>query len=190
MRRELPGCAHADAQLSRRVVTMLFATAHDTVTLALAAWGAALSTALGLRQVIHDRRRVRVIITPTVDASVGTGYAELWGVRVVNVRQRPVEIRGIGLITPDAARYYAREVGLGGKEPPKIVPCTLTDGESVEVYFDIGTTEPRSIRGAFARDSLNHEHLARYPLRTPRARWRAWKAQRRYEKLVREREPE
>lgn len=160
-------------------------TTADLVTLIIAAWGAVISTALAGRQIVRDRRRLRIIVLPTYAAG-SQGVVELWAVRVVNIRERPIEVRSVGLVLPGGIRQFGSQVELpGGSVAPSPLPALLGDGESVHLYFGLETgLEPHSIEGAFAQDTLGREHVAHYPGRTPHKRWRAWKAEQSWRKRM------
>jgi hypothetical protein len=163
-------------------------TTADLVTLIIAAWGAVLATGLATWQLMRHRRRLRIVVLPAYDTSGPNGVVELWSVRVVNIRERPIEVRAVGLVLPGGIRQFGGQVGLYGSDAPSLLPALLGDGESVQVYFGLETgVEPDSIEGAFAQDTLGREYVAHYPGRSPRKRWRAWKAERAWRKQVEQR---
>lgn len=153
-------------------------SAGEIVTLVLAVWGAGLSTFLAVQR---GRRRIRLVLTPVIVS--GNVTEDLWAVRAINVRERPVEITMLGL-TREGRRIQERHVTLG-KRPPAELPVVLGDGQSVEVYFSEpdGLVEETTVDGAWALDTLNRLHRCRYPPRNPRARFKQWRRSRKTERL-------
>lgn len=156
------------------------------LTLIVAAWGAVLSTLLAAREVIRDRRRVKVVVLPLISMTRNGEFIDLWRVRVVNVRHRPVEIEKVGVSTRNATRYIPRTVDFDGKPTASPLPRVLADGESIAVTFLVSDEDDkRALTGGWAYDTLGREYTAAYPGRSPRAWWRARKAERRHRKFVR-----
>jgi hypothetical protein len=101
----------------------------------VASYGALLSTALAVRQVRQDRRRLRLL--PTVLVWAGhEEYLNLLEVRAICDGKRPVHVRQAGVETVGGASYL----------PMELIPTDalresrqqlLNDGESVAFYFDV-----------------------------------------------------
>jgi hypothetical protein len=159
-----------------------------SLTLAIALWGAALSTLLATRQVLSDRRRVRVVVTPMIDTTQPEGEEHVWSVRVVNVGHRPVEVLSLGVSTPNSARYHPRTAH---RNPVVHMPVALSDGQSIEQIFRISDDFTRGqVTGGWASDTLGRQYRAAYPGRSPRAKLRAWRIEVEHRKMVRRLERE
>jgi len=151
-------------------------SALEAGTLAVALWGAGLSTFLALQR---GRRRVRLVVTPVIIS--GNELRFLWSVRAINVRERPVEITMLG-VTRSGSRIQQQQATLG--EQPRVdLPVILNDGQSVEAYFPEDDPDRTDVDGAWALDTLGRLHRCRYPPRNPRARWKQWRRARRVRKL-------
>lgn len=76
----------------------LFSSGGEWLSFGLAVWGAALASVLGYQQFIRDRPGVRLRMSPMSVSFESVGSAELWEVRVVNRRKRPITVRDVGLL--------------------------------------------------------------------------------------------
>lgn len=76
-------------------------------------------------------------------------------------------------------------VDFDGEHVPSPFPATLTDGMSVEFYAR--RDRPNRVKGAWATDALDRSYKRRYPSRNPVAKWRAWRDNRRVDKMIEER---
>jgi hypothetical protein len=158
-----------------------FAT-KDYVTLGIALWGAALSTILAARQIWRGRPGVKVLITPLGAPHEDGSSRHYWWVRVVNHRERPIEITQVGLIIkaprPHGRGHYIPDVVSTKHRHPDALPATLGDGEGVTRYFkraDMSVPYSHPVVGAFARDSLDREYEGRITLGAPTSRLRRLK---------------
>jgi hypothetical protein len=157
------------------------------VTLGIAAWGAALSTVLAIRDIWRDRPRVKVKVGGLVDASDPDGVEDYWWVRVVNVRSRPLEVTAVGLRMKRPGEHYdlqpiRRRVGRGS---PEKLPVPIGPGQSVSFYFDrdgdgLGAEK---VVGAFARDMLDKTYRGRVRELTPVAVLARYRLERRLKRL-------
>ena len=165
-----------------------FAT-KDYITLALAAWGAVLSTVLGIRTVQRDKPRVKIKTIALADASdMKAGIRDLWHVRIVNVRPTPIEIEQVGLTVKhkEFDSYVPTLLGFDGNDPPFTPPLVIKHGESASFYFERNDQGMLGkVSGAWARDTLDREHVQKMRRWTPKAlreRWRTWWMNRQYDK--------
>lgn len=162
----------------------LFNTGGEWLSFGLAAWGAALASVLGYQQFVRDRPGVRLRMIPMSVSLEDGGAAELWEVRVVNHRKRPITIRDVGLLRGKDRLHVPLVDQTGATITWDLGAKILADGETVEVYM----RRESDVRGAWARDALGRRYTTRYPSRTPAARWRAWRARRGMERYLKERE--
>ncbi|MEJ7816857.1 MAG: hypothetical protein WKF53_16940, partial [Rubrobacter sp.] len=117
------------------------ATTQDYLTLALAAWGAALSTLLAARQIARDRPAVKVRVLALAvapNAARTDSGGSYWKVRAINVRARPIEIDQVGLrVRGRSYKAFVPQLRSPlARDKPATVPLTLQDGESATFYFD------------------------------------------------------
>jgi hypothetical protein len=106
----------------------------DLVSGLIAVYAASVSSYLGYRQIIRDRRRIEVFCRPVVEPSRdGSGMEGYIGVRVVNVGHRPVEIIEVWFDFPDGMSAQLTTV-----DSPRwsSLPSVLNDGASVTARFD------------------------------------------------------
>jgi hypothetical protein len=110
------------------------------VAAALAIYGAALSTLLAIRQILRDRRRLRITYDAPLAWSTG-GAGEppfiftIFAIRVSNERERPVQVESVYVVTEGGSRYHPKRVvppGTARTHRPM-----LTDGDSADYYFDL-----------------------------------------------------
>jgi hypothetical protein len=106
----------------------------DLVSGLIAVYAASVSSYLGYRQLIRDRRRIVVFCRPVREpSSDGSGMEGYIGVRVVNVGHRPVEIIEVWFDFPDGMSAQLKTV-----DSPRWsdLPSVLSDGASVTARFD------------------------------------------------------
>lgn len=103
----------------------------DFFTLAIAVWGAGLSTFNLVEGLRRERRRVRIIQTAAFYAYPGQGLgAPMMALEIVNHGHRPVVINAPQMRLPDG-----RHMALWNADSSHEFPKNLTDGESVTVRF-------------------------------------------------------
>jgi hypothetical protein len=117
------------------------AAAKDFSLLALALYGAILSTINWRLAARRDARRIKVVMgaaMPALGSRVGPPYAK---VEAINVGHRAVMIDILTLELPSGARMFtAYGSGIAGLESTRL-PASLNDGESAQYivsYEDIG----------------------------------------------------
>jgi hypothetical protein len=102
--------------------------AKDLVVLALALYGAILST-INWRALRKDARQIKVAlgtVMPTCGSRPGPAYAKI---EAINVGQRAVSIDILTLELPSGARMFTPySTGIAGLESTRL-PATLEDGE-------------------------------------------------------------
>lgn len=164
------------------------AAERDWLALGVAAYGAAVASALAAIQILRDRPGVRLVLTPTnVNYESDGSYRDFLGVRVVNHRKRPITLRAGGLFDEQGHRRQSPIVDLDvpdGRSNP--FPKTLTDGEGFEFYVPV-TALGNNLPEAWVEDELGRTFKSR-PSRNPLRRWKEWRIRRRFEKVVRERQ--
>jgi hypothetical protein len=109
----------------------------DLLTLGIALWGAGLSSALGLREVWSDKRRLKVRCNEAVAALPDGTTADFIIVSVVNVGKRLVEVKSAGLSMSDRLQF-TQPVSRTGMNP---FGRKLADGESADFMFDRDAVE-------------------------------------------------
>ncbi len=107
--------------------------------IAVAAYGAGLSTLLAIHQFRRERRRIHISIRPTfwVGESAEKSY-EVLEVQAVNDGHRPVEIRQAGVVTIRGTIYHPSWVVL---DESRKAPRLIADGESVVFHFKVESFE-------------------------------------------------
>lgn len=145
--------------------------AGQLVTLALAVWGAVLSTFVAVRQLRRDRPTLRLFVSPTAHPSGRLEAA--WRVRVANPSARPIEVTTVALVDHNGLQASMEdpvppiEVRVQGRVVPSL-PVILGDGESVEVTLPEPLPE-RVPRGAWAFDSFHRLHFVAFPPKRSKA---------------------
>jgi hypothetical protein len=158
---------------------------RDWLVFGLAAYGAALSSVLAFRQFVRDRPGVTLRIVPVVSEEAEGRIVERWMVRIVNHRQRPISIDGAGVLVENGAQLQSPYVDVEGNAVNFPFPQTLTDGQHVRVFKKVIATKSADVTGAWAQDALGRIYTVRYPSRSPRARWRAWRLNRKLKRALR-----
>jgi hypothetical protein len=155
-------------------------------TLIIAAYGAVVSSGVALYQFLRDRPGVRVFISPSTTIIDGADdrHVEIWRIRFVNHRKRPITIEEGGILLPGNLQLPALSVDHLGEKVPYPFPMTLGDGESQLVQVS-RNDELIDVRGAWARDALDRVYKARYPSRRPLRRIKAWQENREFKKRMR-----
>lgn len=164
------------------------AEGRDWLAFAVALYGAVVASGVAIYQFVRDRPGVKVVLMSVVAASdQRDDLVDLWTIRVVNHRKRPITIESAGLLVERKVHLHPMVVDFDGEKATSPFPVTLTDGMSVQFY--VMRKEQERVRGAWARDALSRSFEARYPSRNPRVRWRDWRTRRRVNKMLRERRP-
>ena len=112
-------------------------TTSDIITLAIAIYGAFISTILGVKELRRERRSIKIMLQHV--------YPQEWAtVVVVNNGFRPVTIESIGLSIQGEDPKYKNHYenipfeGLIASDETRgnfPLPCKLDDGESVEIFL-------------------------------------------------------
>lgn len=106
----------------------------DIVTVVLAAWGAVLATILGVREIMQESRKIKIILEH-ID------FYETFQIRIINVGHRPITIAEIGLDVPiDEKRKdwdsAPANVLIDTDDPEyKPLPVTIEDGKQIVIKF-------------------------------------------------------
>jgi hypothetical protein len=100
----------------------------ETLTLIIALWGGVLSTILAIRELMKDRRSLKIIFE-------SVHWIETFRILITNTAERPITITGINLALEDKegrgvdqirpSAYWATE----GSYAPPALPLSLKDGE-------------------------------------------------------------
>jgi hypothetical protein len=152
-------------------------TGIQLATIIIAAYGAVLSTILGLIQLVRGTRGIAVSCRIAVRAPPTGGTWEFVVVQAVNKRSRPVTIVEAGL-RMNNQRFFTQAVSKIGRKP---LPAKLDFGDAVEVSFDLPELEkvmaekrPErfTLTRAFVRDAEGKEYDSRLP-RILREKWPA-----------------
>lgn len=130
----------------------------EAITLIIAIYGAALSTALGVMQFIRGTRRIVVRCSIAIAGGFLEGPHEFVVIKAVNKRPRPVTVAAAGLRMSDG-QYFTQAASRMGRQP---LPIKLDVGDAVAIYFDMPEVErvmnerrPARIKltAAFVRDA-------------------------------------
>jgi hypothetical protein len=160
---------------------------RDWLAFAVGAYGAVVASCVAIYQFYRDRPGVKLVLRAiTAVSEKNPEPVELWGIRVVNHRKRPITIQEVG-VSRGRLRISGLPVDFYGERVTDPFPAMLEDGGAVEVYINrndgFGT-----VTGAWARDALDHPYKCRFPNRNPRERWREWRNERAVDRMVRDRE--
>jgi hypothetical protein len=137
-------------------------------TFIIAAYGAALSTFLGLIQLVRGTRGIAVYCRSAVAAPPSGEIWEFVVVRAVNKRARPVTITEAGLRISDG-NFFTQGASNMGRKP---LPTKLGFGDAIEIYFDLPELEKvmaekrparATLTRAFVRDAEGKEYASRLP---------------------------
>jgi len=111
----------------------------DDITLVLAIWGAALSTVLGVLEIIkfvqgtlHNKRRLKVSFHPEISGSPDGEPRMYIRIYIVNVGHRPVQLISAGLLLKNGIEYDQTK-NYDGKDN---LPKKLEDGEPYSFLLD------------------------------------------------------
>jgi hypothetical protein len=160
---------------------------RDWLAFAAALYGALVATGVAVYQFVRDKPGVKIVISGL--ASVREGREEildLWDIRVVNHRKRPITIESAGLLIERKLHLHPILVDIDGEKTDSPFPVTLTDGMTAQFYARRDNSG--RVKGAWATDALNRSFESRYPSRDPRVRWQDWRNRRRVDKMIQERE--
>ena len=115
----------------------------EVVTLAIALYGAVLSSIVVGRAIWAERRRVKLVVKPIwwQESRGGGNYVilPLIRLRVVGEGRRPAHVRQAHVITAGGSHFHPRTVTPkdGGNSPPAL----LADGDSVAFYWNVRSFE-------------------------------------------------
>ena len=140
----------------------------EIATLILAAYGATLSTLLGLRDILRGTRRIGVHCSMGLSAPPQGGLLDLVAIQSVNKHPRPVTIVAAG-IEMSNRRFFTQAASSMGRMP---LPIKLEFGEAVNLYFDLPelrrvmaekVNAGAKLISAFVRDAEGKEYTCRLP---------------------------
>lgn len=144
----------------------------EAVALGVGLWGAALSTTLAVRQIVRERRRLRLIATNVLyvdqDDHGGFRFLEVLQILAHNDGSRPVMAFQAGVVTQDGTHYHPRRVDLHRGRQALEPPCMLQDGETASFYFDLLSFEGSTPKAVWVQDAA----MNRYQKRLSRKRQR------------------
>lgn len=161
---------------------------RDWLVFAIGVYGAIVATLTALYQFVRERPGVKVVLTPiTWMRQDAEKPLDLWEIRVVNHRKRPITIKVAGLLRRPGVHAQGHLVNLDGERVEDPFPVTLADGEALELLIRRDGVFHDSF-GAWARDALDRAYHCRYPSRNPRTRWIAWRERRAVDRYIKERE--
>jgi hypothetical protein len=151
---------------------------RDWLVFAIGAYGAIVATLTALYQFVRERPGVKVVLTPISWVAEDAEEAvDLWEVRVVNHRKRPITIQDSGLLRARRVLSHGFLLNRDGERVEDPFPVSLADGEAVAIFIDRAGIFSDAI-GAWARDALNRVYYCRFPSRDPRTRFSAWRRRR------------
>ena len=140
----------------------------EAIALLVAAYGAVLSTILGITQLRQEKRKLRVSCRLDITSLPGGEMVDLVCIDVVNTGHRPVEVKTAGLLMSNGHLFTEAASKVGPMPLPKI----LQDGESVTIFFDLPKAKlairDADIPGlrfarAIVRDAEGREHSSDVP---------------------------
>lgn len=144
----------------------------DDLTFILAIWGAALSTLLGILEVIkfaqgviQNRRRLRVSFHPEISASPQGEPRMYIRVYSVNVGHRPIQLISAGLVLQNGIQYEQTK-NYNGKDN---LPKKLEDGEPYSFFLDYTLALEATRKGiedfkeVFIQDAQGKRYTSKIP---------------------------
>jgi hypothetical protein len=143
----------------------------EWVTFAIAAYAALLSTGVAIHQYVRGQPGVKVGFRATYVVTT-KGVRDLWTIRVVNHRERPIEIRAVGLTRADKIDIYREFVDIHGDPAGVTFPFTLGDGQGKDLY--VVRDDNERVKKAWARDNRDRRYLGRRPIVLPYRRIKGW----------------
>lgn len=153
------------------------------LTLGIAGYAAILSTVVFVNQFVRGRPGVKVRLRAVVVVRQSNGVNDYWTIRIVNHRERPIEIRAAGLSLANRTDLYPEFVDLEGHAVgtgEALFPLSLADGQSKDLTVR-RNDEGEKVLKAWARDSLDRRYASRRQILWPHRRFKAWRARRNWE---------
>jgi hypothetical protein len=140
---------------------------NDYITPIIAVWGAILSTALAIREILKDRRYVKVDCRMSIAVSNLGKPLEFVSIDVVNTGQRPIQIKKAGLLLNTDELFFQIK-SMAGYIP---LPKKLEDSESLSINFDLdqvgkaieNTNGKKWYTKAIIEDSEGKKYTTRLP---------------------------
>lgn len=141
----------------------------EIITFLIAIYGALLSTVIAVREVMKDKRRVKVVCRYAF--AFPPGSKDAWkfiSISVINIGHRPIQIKQAGILLSDGNSVTQLESKVG-KIP---LPKKLEDGESLEIMFDADKIEQAlkdhdnkkaKFTKAYVSDAEGNQYTARLP---------------------------
>lgn len=102
----------------------------EIVTVVLAAWGAILATILGVKEILQESRKIKIILEHIE-------FYETYQIRIINIGHRPITIAEIGLDVPFEEKKKdwdsaPANVLIDTDDPEyKPLPITIEDGKQI-----------------------------------------------------------
>jgi len=133
------------------------------ISLGIGAWGAGVATVLGVRQVRHDRRTLKVICRWGVASHDDGASEKVVLVRAINEGSRPVELHGVTFRFEDGKELLIMPVA-----GPDDLNKLLGDGQSASFHFakraldEAEEAAQSRIVHAVVADASTNEYLAQY----------------------------
>lgn len=133
------------------------------LSLGLGAWGTTVATVLGVRQLRHDRRSLKVICRWGVATQDDGTTRKVVLVRAINEGSRPVELHGVTFRFEDGKELLPTPIA-GRADQNKL----LGDGQSASLHYDKGTLEEAEqeaqarLAYAVVADASTNVYLAPY----------------------------
>lgn len=140
-------------------------SAATVVSLAIGAWGAAVATILGAREIKHSRRSLKVICRRGVAQHDDGSYQKVILVRAINEGSRPIELHGVTFRFADGKELLAIPVA-GRDDLQKL----LGDGQSASFHYDKRVLEEAEhkaqarIACVVVADASTNEYVVPYEL--------------------------
>jgi hypothetical protein len=161
---------------------------RDWLVFAIGAYGAVVATLTALYQFVRERPGVKVVLMPiSWFGEDAEEPVDLWEIRAVNHRKRPITIQSAGLLRQRRVHAHGLLLNREGQRVEDPFPVALADGEALEIFIDRTGIFHDAI-GAWARDALNRFYHCRYPPRNPRGRLATWRERRLIKRRFRESE--
>jgi hypothetical protein len=108
--------------------------AKDIITLFIAGWGAILSTLLAIREVLKEKRNIKITLFKI-------HWMETYKISITNTGHRPITLSEVGLLIKNKGkgphlpiRSSALFASTEGYLPPDL-PLILSDGQTVEFHL-------------------------------------------------------
>jgi hypothetical protein len=176
--------------LDLAVVPIAVDGGRDWLAIALGAWGAVLSTALAVSQLVRDRPGVKLRLNALSVVSEVDGEEtprDFWELRIINHRKRPITIRRAGVFGDRQQHLMGipfvdpERIEDGHPAPVNPFPESLTDGTSFSLFFELDLQRDRHRAGAYVIDDFGRIYKVLKPTYSLKRRIAEWRARRQFE---------